>query len=160
MSRNFSSDQLGLPGILPPDAAPKKLFIYTDGASRNNPGEASIGVVIKNEQGETIETISEYLGIATNNVAEYTAVIRGLEAALKFRPDEVTFFLDSLLVVRQMMGEYKIKHPGLLPLFKQAQSLCRQLPGGKTKFRHIPREENSEADALANEAIDKKYKRR
>jgi len=147
--------------MMPADALPenKKLFIYTDGASRNNPGEAGIGVVIKNERGETVETISEYLGIATNNVAEYTAVIRGLEAARKFKPDAVAFSLDSQLVVRQMMGEYKIKHPGLLPLFKQAQLLCRQLPGEKVTFRHIPREENSEADALANEAIDKKHKK-
>jgi ribonuclease HI len=138
----------------------KRLFIYTDGASRNNPGEAGIGVVIKNEQGEVIETISEYLGIATNNVAEYTAVIRGLEEARKFNPEEVAFSLDSLLVVQQMAGKYKIKHPGLIPLFKQAQLLCRQLPGGKVTFQHIRRELNYEADALANEAIDKENKKR
>lgn len=145
---------------MPVDPAFKKLFIYTDGASRNNPGEAAIGVVIKNDRGETIGTISEYLGIATNNVAEYTAVIRGLEAAQKFDPEEVSFFLDSLLVVQQMAGKYKIKHPGLIPLFKQAQLLCRQLPGGKVTFQHIRRELNSEADALANEAIDKQHKKR
>lgn len=160
MSRKASSNQLGLPGMTPPQAAPKKLSIYTDGASRNNPGEAGIGVVIKNERGETIGTISEYLGIATNNVAEYTAVIRGLEAAPGFNPEEVNFFLDSLLVVQQMAGKFKIKHPGLLPLFKQAKLLCRQLPDGKVTFHHIRRELNSEADALANEAIDKKHKRR
>jgi ribonuclease HI len=137
----------------------KKLFIYTDGASRNNPGEAGIGVVIKNDRGETIGTISEYLGVATNNVAEYTAVIRGLEAAPKFAPEEVNFLLDSLLVVQQMAGKFKIKHPGLIPLYKEAQLLCRKIPGGKVTFQHIRRELNSEADALANEAIDKKHKR-
>ncbi|HZR45777.1 MAG TPA: ribonuclease HI family protein [Candidatus Manganitrophaceae bacterium] len=144
---------------MPAIPSSKKLFIYTDGASRNNPGEAGIGVVIKNERGETIGTIAEYLGIATNNVAEYTAVIRGLETAQKFNPEEVTFYLDSLLVVQQMAGKYKIKHPGLIPLFNKAQLLRRQIPGGKVTFHHIRRELNSEADALANEAIDKKDKR-
>lgn len=144
---------------MPVNSTTKKLFIYTDGASRNNPGEAAIGVVIKNERGERIETISEYLGIATNNVAEYTALIRGLEAVLKLKPEEVAVSMDSQLVVRQMSGAYKIKHPGLIPLFNRAQLLCRQLPGGKVTFHHIPREKNFEADALANEAIDKKHKR-
>lgn len=136
-----------------------RLFIYTDGASRNNPGEASIGVVIKNERGETIETLSEYLGIATNNVAEYTALIRALEEAKKHRSQEIDFYLDSQLVVRQMTGEYKVKHPGIIPLVQRAQQLRRQWPEGAVRFHYIPRRENSEADALANEAIDKKTKR-
>lgn len=140
-------------------AAQKRLLIFTDGASRNNPGEAAIGVVIKNERGEIVETISEYLGIQTNNVAEYVALIRGLEAARKFRPEAVDLYLDSQLVVRQMTGAYKIKHPGLLPLYKQAQLLSKQLSGRAVNFHHIPREQNREADALANEAIDKKSKR-
>jgi ribonuclease HI len=137
----------------------KKLSIYTDGASRNNPGEAGIGVVLKNERGETIETLSEYLGIATNNVAEYTALIRALETARKHRPQEIDCYLDSQLVVRQMMGEYKVKHPGIIPLVQQAQQLRRLWPEGAIRFHYIPRRENSEADALANEAIDKKTKR-
>ncbi|MBI3803934.1 MAG: ribonuclease HI family protein [Nitrospirae bacterium] len=137
----------------------KKLLIYTDGASRNNPGEAGIGVVIKNERGETVQTLSEYLGIATNNVAEYTALIRALEAAQMFQPQEVDLYLDSQLVVRQMTGEYKVKHPGIIPLVQRAQQLRRQLPEGAVRFHHIPRAENSEADALANQAVDKKSKR-
>lgn len=136
---------------------PKRLAVFTDGASKKNPGEASIGVVIKDEQGETLQTASEYLGIATNNVAEYMALIRGLEAIQPLKPDRVDFYLDSELVVRQMQGVYKIKNKGLLPLAKKAQNLCRQLPGGRIKFHHIPREENHEADALANEAIDKQH---
>ncbi|MDC4224064.1 MAG: ribonuclease HI family protein [Candidatus Manganitrophus sp.] len=136
-----------------------RLSIFTDGASRNNPGEASIGVVIKNERGETIETVAEYLGIATNNVAEYTALIRALETAQKHRPREIDFYLDSQLVVRQMTGEYKVKHPGIIPLVQRAQQLRRQWPEGAVRFHYIPRRENSEADALANEAIDKKIKR-
>ncbi len=136
-----------------------RLSIYTDGASRNNPGEAGIGVVIKNERGETIETLSEYLGIATNNVAEYTALIRALEAAQKRRPQEVDLYLDSQLAVRQMTGVYKVKHPGIIPLVQRAQQLCREWPRGAVRFHHIPRDENSEADALANQAIDKKTKK-
>jgi ribonuclease HI len=137
----------------------KKLSIYTDGASRNNPGEAGIGVVLKNERGDTIETLSEYLGIATNNVAEYTALIRALEAARKHRPEEIDFYLDSQLVVRQMTGEYRVKHPGIIPLVQRAQQIRRLWPEGAIRFHYIPRRENSEADALANEAIDKKTKR-
>ncbi len=134
-----------------------KLSIYTDGASRNNPGESGIGVVIKNDKNETIKTLSEYLGIATNNKAEYIALIRALETALKFSPKEVTFYLDSQLVVRQMTGEYKVRDSGLMPLFLQARALYSQY--NKGSIHHIPREENSEADALANEAIDKRHKK-
>lgn len=137
----------------------RKLFIYTDGASRNNPGEAGIGAVIKDERGETLETVSEYLGIATNNVAEYTALIQALKAAQKFNPSQIDFYLDSQLVVRQMIGEYKIKNVGLIPLVKEAQELIRRMAAGKVSFHHIPREENKEADALANEAIDKRVKK-
>ncbi len=130
-----------------------KLSIYTDGASRNNPGDAGIGAVIKNEKGEVVETVSEYLGVASNNVAEYTALIRALETALKFRPDAVDCFLDSQLVVRQMNGAYKIKSPPLLRLAGQAQRLCQKI--GEIRFHHIGRNDNKEADRLANEAIDK-----
>ncbi|MFQ5950349.1 MAG: ribonuclease HI family protein [Nitrospiria bacterium] len=137
----------------------KKLSVYTDGASRDNPGQAGIGVVIKDGRGETIARISEYLGIATNNVAEYMALIRGLEAVREFRPDEAHFYLDSQLVVRQITGVYKIKSRGLIPLARKAHFLCRKLLPGKTTFHHIPREENREADALANEAVDKKGKK-
>lgn len=141
------------------EALTKRLSVYTDGASRNNPGEAAIGAVIKDERGNILETLSEYLGIATNNVAEYTALIRALEAAQKWSPEEVHVYLDSQLVVRQMIGQYKIKNPGLLPLLRQAQLLRRKLGGGTVHFHHIPREENHEADALANEAIDKRLKK-
>lgn len=137
----------------------QRLLIYTDGASRNNPGEASVGVVIKNETGATLETISLYIGIATNNVAEYSALIEALKAAQKMNPPQVDLYLDSQLVVRQMKGEYKIKNAGLLPLFQEAQALVRKFPLGKVRFHHIPREENKEADALANEAIDKHFQK-
>lgn len=130
-----------------------KLTIYTDGASRNNPGDAGVGAVIKDEDGKIVETVSEYLGVATNNVAEYTALIRALETALKFRPDDVDCFLDSQLIVRQMNGAYRIKNPTLLRLADKVRRLSRKI--GRIQFHHIGRENNREADRLANEAIDK-----
>lgn len=135
----------------------ENLTVFTDGASRGNPGDASIGVIVKNNKGEVIQTISEYLGITTNNGAEYRALIRGLELVQTLRPDRVDFYLDSQLVVRQMTGIYKIKHKGIVPLAKKVQTLCKQLLPGKVYFHHIPREKNREADALANQAIDKRY---
>lgn len=134
-----------------------KIYIYTDGASRNNPGESGIGVVIKNEKNEILQTLSEYLGIATNNNAEYTALIRGLESARKFSTAEVDFYLDSQLVVRQMTGVYKVRDPRLLPLHLKAKRLYGEYKNAS--ISHIPREENREADRLANEAIDKKHKK-
>ncbi len=137
---------------------PQKYAVFTDGASRNNPGEAGIGVVIKDEKGTIVQTASEYLGTETNNVAEYMALIRGLEVIQTLNAEAVDFFLDSQLVVRQMQGIYKIKNKGLLSLAKRAQGLCSRLPKGAVKFHHIPREENGEADRLANDAIDHKDK--
>ncbi len=133
---------------------PLCLLIYTDGASRNNPGESAIGVVIKNDREEVIETLSEYLGQATNNQAEYTALIRALESAQKFSPQEVRLYLDSQLVVRQMMGQYRVKDSGLMPLYLKAKSLYHWYL--KASIHHIPREQNGEADALANAALDKR----
>ncbi len=138
-------------------SAPTRLSIYSDGASRNNPGEASVGVAIRDERGETIQTVSEYIGIATNNVAEYTALIRALETALPFCAIPVDFYLDSQLVVRQMSGEYKMRNPGLMPLFMKARRLYGQYQQGS--ISHIPREQNGEADALANAAIDNQRKK-
>lgn len=135
----------------------KTLHIYTDGASRNNPGESGIGVVIKNDQNEVIDTLSEYLGIGSNNRAEYMALIRALEVARKFDPQAVHFYLDSQLVVRQIMGEYKVRDAGLMPLFLKAKQIFNEYK--KWSIQHIYREENSEADALANAAVQKKVKK-
>ncbi|MEK7286079.1 MAG: ribonuclease HI family protein [Nitrospirota bacterium] len=145
-----------------PDSPSEKrephLLVYTDGASRNNPGDASIGVVIKNNQNEIIETLSECLGIATNNKAEYLALIRALQTARKFNPIKIDFYLDSQLVVRQVLGQYKVKDAGLIPLCRQAQMLYRQFD--QATISHIPRAENFEADALANAALDNQKKKR
>ncbi|MFQ5587281.1 MAG: ribonuclease HI family protein [Nitrospiria bacterium] len=132
----------------------KMFSVYTDGASRGNPGRASIGVMIQDKDGQALQTLSEYLGIATNNEAEYTALIRGLEAVARFNPDRIDFYLDSQLVVRQMTGEYKIKNKNMQVLAKKVKTLCDNIRPATVHFHHIPREKNKEADRLANEALD------
>ncbi len=132
----------------------RTLIVFTDGASRGNPGDAAIGVMIKNAEGDTLQTVSEYLGVATNNVAEYTALIRGLEAVVSLSPERVDFYLDSELVVRQMTGVYKIKNEAMQSLSFVVRKLCQKIAPGTVHFHHIPREKNKEADALANQALD------
>ncbi len=129
-----------------------RILIYTDGASRGNPGKAGIGVVICDGEHNVLDEIAEYIGEATNNVAEYRALIRGLERALEYHPLEVEIFCDSELVVKQMNGQYKVKAPSILPLHREARKLIGKLPAWRLQY--IPREENVQADALANEAID------
>jgi probable phosphoglycerate mutase len=125
---------------------------YIDGGSRGNPGPAGFGVRIEDHEGRVIAELNGALGVATNNVAEY----RGLLAALAFLVrDEhrvVRIRSDSELLVKQMRGEYRVKHPGLVPLHREASALVSRLH--KVTFEHIPREENGEADRLANLAID------
>ena len=131
--------------------------MYTDGASRNNPGEAAIGVVIKDADGTPLKTLSRYLGIATNNVAEYRALLAALDLLSHYPAEEIKIFLDSQLVVRQVLGEYKVKQPHLLPLVLEARKKMGQF--SNLTLAHIPRERNAEADALANEAIDNRIKK-
>lgn len=131
-----------------------KMIVYTDGASRGNPGRASIGAAIYAEEGgEMIGSVSEDIGHATNNVAEYKAVIAGLEEALRLGATEVELRADSLLLVRQLTGEYRVKAPGLRPLASAATRLLRQFD--ETEINHVRREFNEVADALANAALDR-----
>ncbi len=130
----------------------KKLTINTDGGARGNPGPAGCGVVVKNDQGLIIENISHYLGEATNNVAEYTALILALEAAEKLGAQELHINMDSELVVRQMQGKYKIKEPTLQELAKKVFVLQNKFK--LINFTHVRREFNKEADQLVNQAID------
>lgn len=131
-----------------------KVIIHTDGASRGNPGEAGIGVTISTTDGQKIAEISEYLGITTNNIAEYKALIRGLEEALLSGATEVEVYTDSELMARQINGQYKVKNEGLLPLYGEAKKLLGQF--GSAKVTHVRRELNKAADKLANLAIDAK----
>jgi ribonuclease HI len=128
--------------------------IHTDGASRGNPGEAGIGIVIADERGKTVKELKHYLGMATNNVAEYRAVILALEKASKLGAESIILNLDSELVVRQIMGEYKVREPHLKPLHREVLDLLQNF--SNYRIRHIPREENRRADQLANQAIDQK----
>ncbi len=133
------------------------LKIFSDGGSRGNPGPAGVGVVIQND--DQIHEIAEYIGEATNNQAEYTAVIHALEWVEKnIKEDaEIQFFLDSQLVVEQLNGNYKMKNEGLKPLFWQIRELIVKL-GGKVSFQHVLREKNKEADKLVNLVLDKHMK--
>lgn len=130
-----------------------RLTIHVDGASRGNPGPAAIGVVIKDDRGTTELKISCYIGEATNNQAEYKALIMGLQEASKLNADHIDIKTDSNLMVEQIRGRYKVRNAGLRPLFEEVKQL---LATYKThSIAHIPRHQNKAADALANEALDK-----
>lgn len=134
-----------------------QLFVYTDGGSRGNPGPAAAGFVIKNSQGKILAQNKKYLGEATNNVAEYQAVIEALQWLLTSPPTDhwskVNFFLDSKLVVSQLTGLYKIKDAKLRALVIEVKELERQL-GKKIVYSFIPRQQNQEADSLVNQCLD------
>ena len=132
--------------------AGRVLILRTDGASRGNPGPAAAGLVIELLDGELIEVGKKYLGVMTNNQAEYRALILGLGAVTLLRPAEVRVYMDSELVVRQMTGQYRVKDESLRANYEEARLLVRQLP--LVTFQHVRRKQNARADALANEALD------
>jgi ribonuclease HI len=125
--------------------------IHIDGAARGNPGEAGIGVLIKEENGGS-RAVKKYLGTRTNNQAEYTALITALESAREYKDREIRIFTDSLLLANQMNGLWKVKHPEIKELYGKAKGLIEGFR--RVTIKHIPREENTEADRLANLAID------
>jgi ribonuclease HI len=133
-----------------------RFVLYTDGASRGNPGLAAIGAAlyrIDDTELVLVGQVSDVIGEATNNVAEYEAVIAGLTAALSFEPDELLLRADSQLLIRQLEGRYRVKNPTLQELFTKARKLLRAMPS--YRLEHVPREENVVADALANAALDR-----
>lgn len=130
----------------------KRAVLYADGACRGNPGQAGAGAALVDEEGHVVAEAMRHLGHATNNVAEYTALIIGLEEARRHEVQDLEIRMDSKLVVEQMNGNWRIKHPNLRPLAIQAGALLASFP--KRQIRHIPREQNAIADALANRAID------
>ena len=130
------------------------LHIHIDGASRGNPGEAGLGVHVAGPDGTQIADLYGYLGRATNNVAEYQALLHALRWALARGSRRARIFSDSELVVRQVAGSYRVKHPGLRPLVQEAQALLRRFED--VRVSHVPREQNREADSLANRALDEK----
>lgn len=129
-----------------------KVRLFVDGASRGNPGPAGLGAVIQDARGKTLAEFSEALGEATNNVAEYRALLRGLAEARALGADDVEIFADSDLLVRQLTGAYRVKSAHLRPLYREALAALQGFR--RWRISHVPREENAAADALANRALD------
>lgn len=137
----------------------EKIIAYTDGGSRGNPGPAGIGIQIQDESGKVLSEVAQFLGNATNNFAEYTAVmvaLQTLKAQFGKNTKDMQFEirLDSELVKKQLNSEYQIKEPGLVPFFIEIHNM-RVASFPNLMFTHIPREKNKEADRLANEAMDR-----
>jgi len=129
-----------------------KLVVHVDGGARGNPGPAAIGVVVSEPDGTVIDELGEQIGVATNNVAEYKALIRGLERARALGADEIEIVNDSELVARQLTGAYKVKHPAMKPLYLDAIEALRGF--GAWRIRSVPRAQNARADELVNAALD------
>lgn len=129
-----------------------KATLFSDGGSRGNPGPAAYGAVLFAEDGSVLNEVAAFIGIATNNVAEWRGVIAGMEAARDLGVTALTVRLDSELVVRQLTGVYKVKHPDMIPLHAKAKILMRAF--AVLQIGHVPRAQNAHADALANAAMD------
>ncbi|MFA5402432.1 MAG: ribonuclease HI family protein [Candidatus Omnitrophota bacterium] len=134
----------------------REFEIYIDGASKGNPGPSGIGVVICRDK-ETIKNISSFIGIATNNIAEYTALLYGLREALILKAEVIKIKTDSQLLARQLNKVYKVKHPNIVGLYNQALNLLAAFK--EVSIKNIPREENTGADKLATQAIKKELKK-
>ncbi|OGO17436.1 MAG: hypothetical protein A2Z02_05050 [Chloroflexi bacterium RBG_16_48_7] len=128
------------------------LNIFSDGASRGNPGHSSIGIVINNDLNQKVAEVSRYIGVGTNNQAEYTAVLTALKEAQKLKAASVTLYIDSELIARQLTGEYKVKNKPLQLFFTEVIKIMRTFRSFNVV--HIERSRNSEADKLANKALD------
>ncbi|MGH7739985.1 MAG: ribonuclease HI family protein [bacterium] len=126
--------------------------IYSDGACRGNPGPSGIGAVILDAKGKIVHEISKYIGTVTNNVAEYEALLEALDYCVKKKLSPVEILADSQLMIRQLSGQYKVKHPNMILLHRKAREYMAQLE--VTGFTHVLREFNKKADALANQGID------
>jgi ribonuclease HI len=135
--------------------------VYTDGASRGNPGKSGIGIVIYDGNDTILKTWNEYIGVTTNNQAEYKALLRSLDLAReiveerKLKLDRIDFYADSELMVKQLKGEYKVKDAKLLLLYNEFRAKLSRF-GNRYTITHVDREHNKEADKLANQAIDNK----
>jgi ribonuclease HI len=129
-----------------------KVVVHVDGGARGNPGPAAVGVVIADPNGAVLDEYAERIGVATNNVAEYQALLRGVQRAAALGASEVEFVNDSELVAKQINGTYKVKHPAMRPLYEEAIAALGSFE--RWRIRSVPRAENARADALVNEALD------
>ena len=130
-----------------------KVVVHVDGGARGNPGQAAIGVVVSSPDGDVLEEVAEPIGVATNNVAEYRAVLRGLERARAVGASEVEIVNDSELVARQLTGAYKVKHPAMKPLHAEAMAALGEFDSWR--IRSVRRADNARADELVNDALDR-----
>jgi ribonuclease HI len=130
-----------------------KARLSTDGGARGNPGPAAFGYVLEAEDGTVLDARGEAIGVATNNVAEYRALVEGLRRAVEVGVDELTVVSDSELIVKQMRGEYRVKNEALRTLWSEAAALARQI--GQVTYTAVRREHNELADRLVNEALDR-----
>lgn len=136
----------------------KQLHLYIDGASRGNPGESAIGLVIRTPEGFILKKKGLYIGRTTNNVAEYMALLHGVCESLKFKPSSILIHSDSKLLVNQLKGNYKVKDEKLIPLFKKVKEVLEKFPS--CDILYINRKENKEADGIANRILDGRSRRR
>lgn len=139
-----------------PLSSGKEIKANIDGGARGNPGPSAYGVVVRDSEGKMIAELSDYLGIQTNNFAEYSGLLAALEFAVKENHPSIKVLSDSELMVKQMKGQYKVKSPGLLELYERARSLVRKLE--HFSIQHVLREYNREADALVNKVLDSRSK--
>jgi ribonuclease HI len=136
-----------------PEAAGRRILIYTDGAARGNPGLSGLGAILRDAQtGEVLAELARFLGVRTNNYAEWTAVEDALQEALRLGASHVDLRMDSQLVARQISGRYRVKHADLKPIHASVMAMLGQLEG--YTVGHVPRELNKDADRLSNVAID------
>jgi ribonuclease HI len=135
-----------------PSRGPFSIIANIDGGARGNPGPAAFGVVIRNGKGEVLAELGEYLGEQTNNVAEYSGLLAALDYAVREKHPSVKILSDSELLVRQMLGQYKVKNAALKELFDRAQAMVRKLQ--QFSIEHVLREQNRDADRLVNKILD------
>src|SRR5262245_29782674 len=138
------------PGV----SAGNRIRVYSDGAARGNPGLAGAGAVLVEPNGRVVERLGKFLGVQTNNYAEYMGLLLGLKRAKELGVQEVEVFADSELMIRQLGGRYQVKSPSLRPLYEEVLELLNQF--GRFKLVHVPREMNSAADEMSNKAIDER----
>ena len=129
-----------------------KAKLFTDGGSRGNPGKAAAGIVLYDDNGKVIDTKGMYLGVTTNNIAEYKGIILGLETAIKNNIKKIDCFMDSELIIKQLNGQYKVKNQGLRELYNQVNKLKDNFE--EITFTHVLRSKNKNADLLVNKVLD------
>jgi ribonuclease HI len=137
-----------------PAAVPSSLKLFSDGAARGNPGPAGAGAVLMDAEGRVVARLGRFLGVQTNNYAEYMGLLLGLKHARSLGVKELEVLADSELLIRQLQGRYQVKSPTLRPLYEEASALLEQIP--RVKLTHVPREKNKAADEMSNRAIDER----